>query len=82
MTTYIEHKPTLATSVSLQPQTRKILGHLLKRGSISPMEALVGYGCFRLAAQVFKLRKAGYDVRTNLKEDNVGHQYARYILVK
>lgn len=75
-------KPTLATAVGLEPQTRRILGHLEKKGTISPMEALVNYGCFRLAAQVFKLRRAGFDVKTTLHADENGHQYARYSLAK
>jgi Helix-turn-helix domain len=75
-------KPSLATAVGLEPQTRRILNHLEKRGSISAMEAIAAYGCTRLAAQVFKLRKAGFDVLTDLREDEAGHRYARYSLPK
>ncbi|MDD5395283.1 MAG: helix-turn-helix domain-containing protein [Thiothrix sp.] len=82
MTTAVKQKPTIFGSLKLQPQTRKILAHLNKRGSISPMEALVTYGCFRLAAQIFKLRQVGYNIVTDVRKDNVAHQYARYVLRK
>ncbi len=40
-----------------ETQKKKILKHLLAGFSITPMEALKSYGCFRLAAVVFSLKK-------------------------
>lgn len=62
-------------------QAKTVLNHLKKRGSISPMEALVSYGITRLAAVVFELREAGWGVETVMKRDTAGHKYARYSLV-
>lgn len=78
--TKVTTKKTLADALSLEPLPRKILGHLERRKSISPMEALTVYGTSRLAAAIHKLREAGYDIVTSLQEDDVGHRYARYSL--
>lgn len=59
-------------------QTKTVLKHLRKRGTISPMEALVSYGIYRLAARIFVLREEGYGIKTELREDGAGHRYARY----
>lgn len=62
------------------PQARKVLSHLERRGSISPMEAIITYGITRLAARVHELRNVGFPVTTTLKHDEVGKTYARYSL--
>lgn len=66
--------------LSVSPQARRILNHLEKRGSISPMEAIITYGITRLAARVYELRRIGVDVQTNMKSDESGKHYARYTL--
>ncbi len=73
---------TLAPVVlkKLQPLPARILKHLEKKKTISPVEAFAAYGTTRLAAAIFQLRKAGYSINTELKNDNVGHPYARYWL--
>ena len=62
--------------------TKAVLLHLFKRGSISPMEALISYGNMRLASDIHRLRKRGYEIRTEMNEDEGGHKYARYYMVK
>lgn len=66
--------------LSVTPQARQVLNHLEKRGSISPMEAIITYGITRLAARIFELREIGITVLTNLKRDENGKPYARYTL--
>jgi len=66
--------------IKLFPQTRKVLLHLEKRGSISPLEAFGTYGITRLAARVHELRKAGYSIVKSLNRDEAGKPYARYSL--
>jgi hypothetical protein len=73
-------QPTLADIINLAPGTRRILSHLEKRGSISPIEAHVSYGDMRLAARIFDLREVGYDIITTMKKCEGGHKYARYSL--
>ena len=62
----------------------RILKHLQENGSITPMEALEQYGCYRLGARVFDLRQDGYDISTTIVEgtDRNGEpmKFARYSL--
>ena len=59
---------------------RSVKSHLEIHGSITPMEALQYYGCYRLAARVCELRKQGLDIRTEKAGDDEGN-YAKYVLV-
>ena len=58
-------------------QSASILHHLQERGSITPMQALNDYGCFRLAARINDLRNAGHVIHTE-HVLNSGRTYARY----
>jgi len=60
-----------------ETQTAQILRHLEERGTITPMEALTGYGCFRLGARIYELRQRGYDIETEMVSSH-GKRYARY----
>ena len=52
----------------------------LKHGnSITPLEALQKFGCFRLGARIADLRKAGYNIETKMVEQN-GKRFAQYRL--
>ena len=53
----------------------------LRRGPISPIDALQGCGCFRLAARVQELRQDGHIILTERAQGN-GKQFAQYILIK
>jgi hypothetical protein len=66
--------------LQLTPQARRVLRHLEKNQSITPLEALGVYGIFRLAARVLEIRKQGFDVKTHYKTDDNGKQYAAYQL--
>ena len=67
-------------------QTQLILEYMRARGSITPMEALDGrpypgappIGCFRLAARIEELRRAGHAIRTTI-EKRKGKRWARYV---
>jgi len=74
------NRPTLASTIALNPQTRMILAHLERRRSISFMEALVTYGISRLSARIFELRSCGYPIVTDMRRDEAGKAYARYRL--
>lgn len=58
-------------------QTEQIKQHLESGESITPLDALQTYGCFRLAARIDELRKAGLDIQT-VKETRNGKSFARY----
>ncbi len=47
-------------------QLNRILAHLLEHETITPLEALSEYGCYRLGARISDLRKQGYDIETKI----------------
>ena len=61
-----------------------ILRHLRAFGSISPREALELYGCMRLGARIYDLKRQGFTIRAgretsrNRRGDKV--TYARYYM--
>lgn len=61
-------------------QKDMVLDHLLTRGSITPLEALNEYGCFRLADVIYKLKKDGWHIMTDMVTRN-GKTFAEYRLV-
>jgi len=63
-----------------QSQKDAILDYLSKGHSITPIEALEKFGCFRLAGVIFRLKKDGYDIETAMIKDG-DKWYARYRLV-
>ncbi len=60
-------------------QKQSVRIHLEKGLTITPLEALHYYGCFRLADVIFKLKKEGLDIVSNIIDDN-GKQFAEYHL--
>ena len=61
-------------------QNDAILNHLTSGRSITPLDALRDYGCFRLAARIDDLRKQGWCITTDFETRN-GKKYASYRLV-
>lgn len=61
-------------------QVERIKQHLKDNKSITPMEALMVYGIYRLSAVILTLRQAGLDIVTNMKADESGKKYAQYKL--
>lgn len=65
-------------------QCEKILNYMQSGRSITPIEALNLFGCFRLSARIADLRERGYSIRTQRckKKNAEGHtvNYARYRL--
>ena len=60
-------------------QSQQILKHLKSGKTITPLEALSEYGCFRLGARIFDLRRSGYDIKTEVVSEN-GKTFAKYEL--
>lgn len=65
---------------STKGQSKQILEHLQKGYTITPMEALDLFGCFRLGARIWDLKDEGHEIITET-EENEGKRYARYKLV-
>lgn len=70
----------LTSAMSLSPQQKTILGHLMAGKSISDVESIVVYQIKRLSDVVLKLRRKGFPVKTEIRVDNTGHKYSRYTL--
>lgn len=65
-------------------QVDQLLALLRERGAegVTPLDALEHVGSFRLAARVNDLRKAGYDVRTQIVRTSKGKSIACYTLAE
>lgn len=62
-------------------QTDHILRHLKSLGNITPVEALRDYGCFRLGARIYDLRRAGHEIETELVAYH-GKRFASYLMAR
>ena len=62
-------------------QNALIKGWLLNGHSLTTLEALNMFGCFRLAARIENLRTAGMDIKTEIVTIN-DKRVARYYLQK
>ena len=62
-------------------QTQRILIYLKTGKSLTPIEALQKFGCFRLAARISDLRSQGHTIWTNYITEN-NKTYAAYKLSK
>ena len=60
----------------LTQQTR-ILNHLRSGKTLTALEALERFGCFRLAARVSDLKQEGFDIRSARVQIN-GKRVAKY----
>ena len=67
-------------------QSKKILAFLKAGGSLSPLEALTMFGCGRLGARIYDLKKQGYTFVTSAEvhrgPDGEYKCYARYRLAE
>lgn len=65
-------------------QTERILNHLRRCGSITPLDAMREFSCMRLAARIGDLRRAGYQIESKIesRKNSYGERvsYARYTL--
>ena len=50
----------------MEAQTKQILAHLESGQSITPIDALQLFSCFRLSARIKNLRDQGHKVVTNM----------------
>lgn len=65
-------------------QCERILRHMQDYGSITQAEAISEYGCYRLGARIYDLKKAGYKIKRQIETgENRYHEkvtFARYCL--
>ena len=63
-------------------QTDKVLLHLEKRGSLTPLQAMDQYGIMRLAARIAELRREGHDIASEPFRTPGGATVSRYRLIQ
>ena len=63
-------------------QSAKVLYHLQNYGSLTAIEALELFACFRLAARINDLKEAGHDIQMEMKRLKNGKKIAVYSLPK
>lgn len=65
--------------MDIESQGAQILSYLREGNSLTPLEALNKFGCFRLGARIWDLKREGHDIHTDLIEAN-GKRVASYRL--
>lgn len=60
-----------------ETQEKRILKHLQKGKKITQLQALIKFDCLRLSDRIFRLRKKGYHIETEMIEGN-GKRYGEY----
>lgn len=67
-------------------QNQQILDYMKSGHSITPIEALNKFGCFRLSARIADLKELGYTIHTEMvhdkKPDGTHEKYAKYMLIQ
>lgn len=63
-----------------ESQTKRILAYLQKGSGITPLYALRMFGCLRLGARIYDLKKAGHSIATEIVDVGDGKRVARYKL--
>lgn len=65
-------------------QTEKILKYLQENGGITQLQAAEYFGCYRLGARIWELKKAGYRIKktmvTGINRYGGSVAFARYWL--
>ena len=67
-------------------QEQAVRNHIINNGSITQAQAVRLYGCYRLSARIYDMRKDGYEIATQYKtsKNRFGYVsvYANYVLLK
>lgn len=69
------------SEMSLDSQAGQILLALVAGESLSPLDALNRFGCFRLGARIWDLKRRGYQIDTEWETDGK-KRWARYRMAK
>jgi len=63
-----------------ETQNSRVLDHLKCGNTITPLDALELFGCFRLGARIFELRQEGHQIEKTMVTNDEGNKYAEYWL--
>lgn len=64
--------------MDIASQSELILNHLRSGKHLTPLEALQRYGCLRLGARIWDLKREGHAITTELVELPNGKRVASY----
>ena len=64
----------------MKTQKQQIQAYLTKGKSLTPIDALTKFGCFRLAARIADLRNDGLNIATKIITKK-GRSYASYSII-
>lgn len=73
-------QPELEFGHSRPTQANQILGYLRDGNRVTAITALNLFGCFRLAARICELRKAGWAISERKIKTTTGKRVAEYSL--
>lgn len=59
-------------------QTELLIRHMLTNSHITALQALGLYRVFNMKGRIHDLRKAGWNIETDMQTDATGKTYARY----
>ena len=69
----------IANDKLIEPSQGEMILEYLKKGySLTPLEALKMFGCFRLGARIWELKQRGYNIEMQLCEVIGGKHVAEY----
>lgn len=65
---------------NLSDSQKQLIYNYLRSGkSLTPLQALVKFGCFRLGARIYDLKNDGCKITMELfKDEETGKRYAKY----
>jgi hypothetical protein len=63
-------------------QANAILDYMSKGNTITGIEALNLFGCFRLPARIADLKKVGHQIKSEMVKLNNGKRVAQYTLLE
>ena len=66
--------------MTLASQQERIRAALEAGRTVTPLSALREFGCFRLGARIYNLKRQGMKIEAALKADREGHRFAEYRL--
>ena len=69
-------------AASSQSQCNQIIAWLEKGNTITQLEALKMFGCFRLASRIHDIRERGYDIKAEKVATSTGKLICQYSLNK
>jgi len=67
--------------MTIESQEKQIRDYLLTGKSLTPLEALTLFGCFRLSARIFNLIGYGVPIESKIIQLN-GKRVAQYTIAK